>query len=236
MHFANSSLALDVATGSATLGAWIVDPTPDLSAVVGLTAALAGKQSALSDTLTLTGTGDVLLELAADSDNQNENDLPTIKLSCDGAICATTIGLINSGNSFVIDWNVGSQTTAQSYCGVQQTGLWQVWLGKTSTSWVGSSDARLKNVLGPVDDACAKLAKIRPCFFEYKADASKTRHIGLLAQEVQSVCEEVVSEGPDGYLGLAYSDLVPLLLQAIKDLTTRIEALEQKQSTRRSAR
>ncbi len=99
-----------------------------------------------------------------------------------------------------------------------------------------TSDARLKNVLGPVDDATAKLAKIRPCFFEYKVDESKTRHLGILAQEVQAVCPEVVSEGPDGFLGMSYGDLVPLLLQAIQDNTTRIEALEQKQSTRRSAR
>ena len=46
----------------------------------------------------------------------------------------------------------------------------------------------------------------------------------------------IATEGPDGYLGMAYQDVVPLMLQGIRELTNRVEALEQKQSTRRSAR
>ena len=76
-------------------------------------------------------------------------------------------------------------------------------------------------------------------FFEYKSDVAKTRHIGLLAQEVEVEYPEIISTGPEGMLGLSYQDVVPILLQGIRELTTRVEALEltamQKQS-RRSAR
>ena len=113
-----------------------------------------------------------------------------MKFSSDGGVCGTNLGIISSGNSFVIDWNVGAATTSQSYCGIMRTGSWQVYLAKTSTSWITTSDARLKTVLEPVADACAKLQKVSSVYFAYTADVDKTRRLGFLAQEVQAVCPE----------------------------------------------
>ena len=203
MHFDNSTFALDVAPGSATMGAWIVDPTPPMSSVVGLTAALAGKQSTISDTLTLGSTAPMLT--LAKGTNQ-------------------TTYTVDGGGSSVINWDASS--SGSSYFGIKHSGSWQTWLTTSNGSWVTSSDSRLKNVLGQVENACDKLRSVQTVFFDFKADPSKTRKLGLIAQEVQAICPEIVTTGPDGHLGLAYQDTTPLLLAAIKELTARVEALE----------
>jgi hypothetical protein len=51
------------------------------------------------------------------------------------------------------------------------------------------------------------------------------RHMGLLAQNVETVVPEAVSE-KDGYKGVDYAKLVPLLIEAIKDLKKEIEELK----------
>ena len=113
-----------------------------------------------------------------------------------------------------------------SYFGVRRQNVWQTWLTDTTNSWASASDARLKNVLAPLVDCARKLQAITPCYFEYKADKAKKRRIGLIAQECQRDFEEVVNEGPDsGMLGMAYSDLVPALIQALNETTTRLEEL-----------
>ena len=187
------------------------------------------------------------LELKADTSNTDESYTPTLLFSQDGGACELRIGMRELNNAAFIAWDdVGNG--ASQFLIISCGGTLQTYLSSSSTAWVTTSDARLKNVLGPVQDACSKLQRITPVYFEYKADAAKTRHLGLLAQEVELIAPEIVSEGPDGFLGMAYADLVPLLLQAINELTTRIAALEsfilasgqnkleQTQSTRRSAR
>ena len=55
------------------------------------------------------------------------------------------------------------------------------------------------------------------------------RHVGLMAQDVQSVLPEAVHPIHDGaYLGVNYADLVPVLVEAIRELSTGIEDLEMK--------
>jgi len=84
----------------------------------------------------------------------------------------------------------------------------------------------MKTVLGPLENCAAKLAAIQPVYFEYKADSRRRRRIGLLAQECQVDFPEAVSIGPDsGMLGMAYSDLLPVLLQAQNETTARLEEL-----------
>ena len=111
--------------------------------------------------------------------------------------------------------------------GGKHSGAWQTWLTASGTSWTSSSDSRLKNVLGPLEGGvCEKLKTVQPIFFEFRADQAKTRKLGLLAQEVQAICPEIVTTGPDGWLGMAYQDAVPLLLAGIRELTARVEELE----------
>jgi len=239
VHFDNSTLALDVAPGSSTLGAWIVDPQPPIASVVGLTSALAGKAASSNATigtsLTVGGTGSSTIHLQADTDDTTIYENPWLKWSQEGGAVAMEMGIV-PGKSCIINWDsngVGGASTGgyMMYFGIRNNNSWQTWVTDTTNSWASASDARLKTVLGPLMDCTTKLQSINPCYFQYNSDKTKKRRIGLIAQECQVDFPEVVSEGPeDKMLGMAYGDLVPVLLQAIKELTARVEALEGKRT------
>ncbi len=54
------------------------------------------------------------------------------------------------------------------------------------------------------------------------------REIGLIAQEVAEVVPEVVSKMSSSAdtLGVAYTQLVPVLVEAVKELSAKVESLE----------
>ena len=56
------------------------------------------------------------------------------------------------------------------------------------------------------------------------------REVGVSAQQVQAVQPEVVAPAPidDRYLTVRYERLVPLLIEAIKELDAKVKALEAK--------
>ena len=107
----------------------------------------------------------------------------------------------------------------------------QVSLTTTSTSWISSSDSRLKDVVEPLQDNVSKLATCTPVKYRWKpehAGEDTTTHLGLIAQEVQGVYPEVVSAGntAEQYLSLEYTALIPALVGAINELAARVAALE----------
>ena len=60
-------------------------------------------------------------------------------------------------------------------------------------------------------------------------DKQKTHEgedIGLIAQNVQEFLPEIVTKRVDGYLGIKYERMVPVLVEAIKEQGRRIESLE----------
>ena len=146
------------------------------------------------------------------------------------------------GKSCVINWDsngVGGASAGgyMTYFGIRNNNVWQTWVTDTTNSWASASDARLKTVLGPLEDCTAKLAAIRPCYFTYNSDQAKKRRIGLIAQDCQVDFPEVVSEGPeDKMLGMSYGDMVPVLIQAIRELTDRVAALEAPKTRKTRAR
>lgn len=55
-------------------------------------------------------------------------------------------------------------------------------------------------------------------------------HFGLIAQELQEVYPNLVYEKDNGYLAVNYTELVPVLMQAIKELNAKVEMLSGKGS------
>ena len=116
-------------------------------------------------------------------------------------------------------------------------------LTQNATAWASNSDSRLKDVKETISNALEKVNQLTGVKFVWKRDAdnpdAKTR-VGLIAQDVLAVLPEAVDNGtPDlvtdevtgkvsGGLNVRYTELVPLLVNAIKELTTRIATLEQR--------
>jgi hypothetical protein len=94
-----------------------------------------------------------------------------------------------------------------------------------------SSDERLKDNINPLSDSLEKLKNITPVDFSWK-DHSKgwgsesPRDIGLLAQDVEKEFPTIVGTMNDGYKGIRYDRLVPVLVDSIQTQDKKIEKLE----------
>lgn len=86
------------------------------------------------------------------------------------------------------------------------------------------SDQRLKCNIHEIGEALPRLSQLRGVSFNWKSDTSR-EVLGLLAQDVEAVLPQAVSEGPEGWKGIDTSAVVALLVQAVKEQQAMIEAL-----------
>lgn len=100
--------------------------------------------------------------------------------------------------------------------------------------FVPYSDARVKENIETIDNALDKVIALRGVSYNRTDIDDKTKKIGLIAQEVREILPEVVQEQDNGMLGVAYGNIVGLLIEAMKELKaendalkSRIETLEQ---------
>lgn len=96
-----------------------------------------------------------------------------------------------------------------------------------SGGWVFYSDRRLKKEIVYMENALDKVLQLKPCTFKWKnEEGSAPLHHGFIAQDVQELFPDIVSccssNNEEKYLGLATSDLIPVLTQSIKDQHTII--------------
>ena len=90
-----------------------------------------------------------------------------------------------------------------------------------------SSDERLKANVATLTGSLAKVKQMRGVSFTRNDLTDKTQtHLGLIAQELELIASELVSTGANGFKAVAYSQLTAYLIEAIKELDTRIAALE----------
>jgi hypothetical protein len=56
----------------------------------------------------------------------------------------------------------------------------------------------------------------------------KGNDVGVIAQEVEKVLPQVVINRDNGYKAVDYEKIVPLLIEAIKELSAKVDRLENK--------
>ena len=102
------------------------------------------------------------------------------------------------------------------------------------TAFYSASDKRLKDNINIIDGALDKVNKISGYTFNYK-NKPELRIAGVIAQELKEVLPEAVytiDEELDGektdVLAVRYDSVVPLLIEAIKELKSEIEELKNK--------
>lgn len=88
------------------------------------------------------------------------------------------------------------------------------------------SDISLKENIEVIPDALSKIQKIRGVSFDRKDINDSPRFVGVIAQEVEEVLPEVVSVNDDGIKSVAYSNMVALLIEAVKELKQEINELK----------
>lgn len=98
------------------------------------------------------------------------------------------------------------------------------------TTWINSSDRRLKDITGEYNRGLDAIACLRPVTFFYKEGnprglPSHEENIGFVAQEVQDLFPEAISKGEDGYLDFNMHPVNVALVNAVKELKAENDAL-----------
>lgn len=113
------------------------------------------------------------------------------------------------------------------------------------------SDYRLKNEIKSLSNDCLdKVLGMNIVEFKYKQREStvageqnmtkekkaswydedspflKNKHYGFIAQELKEIYPDLVVEGKDGYLGVNYIEIIPLLVRSIQELNAKVEQYE----------
>jgi len=102
-----------------------------------------------------------------------------------------------------------------------------------ATSWTSNSDETIKDIIEPITDGLDKLKDIRTVIYKFKNDKEGSRKVGLIAQDVEKILPEAITktyqnEYDKEVLGLNYTDLIPVLVKAIQELSAKVSALENK--------
>ena len=121
---------------------------------------------------------------------------------------------MNSSDQYVVYGYNGTSFTSGAY------------IAYGGTSWTASSDERKKDIIEPITDAVNKVSTLRAVIGKYKTDEIGTRRSFLIAQDVQAVLPEAVDASDPDNLGVQYTEVIPLLVAAIKELNAKVEAQE----------
>ncbi|MCM1004440.1 MAG: tail fiber domain-containing protein [Candidatus Gastranaerophilales bacterium] len=91
------------------------------------------------------------------------------------------------------------------------------------------SDRRLKNVGKEFAAGLAELKKLDLYHYTYKEDEYKTPHVGVMAQDLQKIFPDAVRKGEDGFLRIRMEDMFYAVINAVKEIDSRVSLLEQQQ-------
>jgi hypothetical protein len=139
-------------------------------------------------------------------------------------------GYYSAGNN--VSFGTGAFSGAVSTGALTVTGALNV-TGDITAFY--TSDARLKTNIFNIDDALDKVSRLNGVTFEWNETGKSLfdegfkipeLEVGVIAQEVQEVLPEVVTTRDNGMLAVNYEKIVPLLIEAIKELKTEIELLK----------
>jgi hypothetical protein len=170
-------------------------------------------------TLATQTTGDYVASLVQGTgvtitNNSGENSTPTIAIG--QAI----------GTSANVQFNsIGVGTTASGTAGeIRATG---------DITAFYSSDIRLKENITPISNALEKVKQISGNTYDWKegyeeVHSHKGNDVGVIAQEIEEILPQIVTNRDTGFKAVQYEKIIPLLIEAIKELSTKIDRLENK--------
>ena len=138
--------------------------------------------------------------------------------------------ITSAGTSAACSGNAATATTATNLSGGSVAATTITATGNITAYY---SDERLKTRLGLIENALAKVQSLDGFYYEANKVAQALgyevkREIGVSAQQVQAILPEIISPAPisDKYLTVDYSRIVPLLIEAIKELKAELDELK----------
>jgi hypothetical protein len=157
--------------------------------------------------------------------------------SATGKVTISGIGGSNGNSLYISGWGsgVGAAATWKAvntsnadvmYFETSGASVGKIAITSTATSYVTSSDYRLKHDIQPMTGALAKVAQLKPVTYKWNADDSDGE--GFIAHELQEVAPYAVSGEKDGeqMQGVDYGKITPLLTAALQEAIAEIQSLK----------
>jgi hypothetical protein len=92
------------------------------------------------------------------------------------------------------------------------------------------SDKNLKTNITTLDTSLRRLKALRGVYFTWRDDPHDVRQVGLIAQDVLKELPEIVEVvNSEGHLAVKYLEVLPVIVEAIKELADSITAREAEQ-------
>jgi len=140
------------------------------------------------------------------------------------ATTATTANALNTSNNYQVN-SLGVGTAGSGTAGE---------IRATNNITAYYSDERLKTKVGDIENALDKVRQIETMMYHANETAvalgydASIIEVGVTAQSVEKVMPQTVAPAPidDKYLTVRYERLVPLLIEAIKELEAKVESLK----------
>jgi len=211
-----------------------VSVTPDLSALGGIGGITIQDNNILVGTALDTKIVNFGTNLTATFNGSN-------KVTINGAASVSSLNVSTTSVNdiyyplFVDDTGNNKSVFAEGGFYISKSGgLISLFLNNDITAF--ASDIRLKTDIQIIDNAIEKVKSLSGFTYNFNELGGEQgfdttiRHSGVSAQEVQEVLPEAVAPAPvnNDYLTVKYEKLVPLLIQAIKEQSDKIEILEKK--------
>ena len=153
-------------------------------------------------------------------------------------IASSTHTLVSGSSQVTLSSTTGGSTSShvQFHC---------IGLGTAASGVVGevratgditafySSDIRLKENIQPIQNALEKVESISGNTYDWKEGyeeihSHKGNDVGVIAQEIEEILPQIVTNRDNGYKAVQYEKIIPLLIEAIKELSAKIKRLENK--------
>lgn len=91
----------------------------------------------------------------------------------------------------------------------------------------GRSDVRLKSNIEPITCSLDTICKLQGVSYNMKKYEHK-KSFGLIAQDVENVIPEIVETDPNDYKAISYMELLPFLIESVKELSVEIQKLKER--------
>ena len=91
----------------------------------------------------------------------------------------------------------------------------------------GRSDVRLKSNIESIPNSLDAIRNLQGVSYNMKNNECK-KSFGLIAQEVEHIIPEIVETDPNGYKAISYMELLPFLIESVKELSNEIQKLKER--------
>ena len=155
-----------------------------------------------------------------------------VVLARNGGAILCNNAVVTDGSSSVSSWSEGilhplgrkSSSREARFANNNKVYPKEIKLGG-STPNIQVSDRRLKNVGEAYTAGLAELNKLDFYHYTFKKDETKTPQVGVMAQDLQKVFPDAVKKGDDGFLRIRWDDMFYAVINAVKELDTKVKAV-----------